>query len=365
MEPTKSCPVHGEIPLTLLCIHKNCRKPLCVKCIYDHCLEHENGKTFLKVKTVEQYRTEISEKLISCLKILYTELDNMLLEPSDMVLKKIYGMHDSALKVVDTFFKDIEEEAIKKMADAKGGPRIPDSSECRINLQNKISELEELNNKVLYENAHFLAALADREFDSEVKNIQFEISKEDKSIGIWTDESFEKNLRKLLENSIYVGKKLALSIPSNTKSSDIEVGKGVPLFLKKTGNSSNVGICLGSALFGGIHKFSVKIDKLSGPWVGLGFHANQNLNFTKSNYSTAICICSDQSFYNLQIINKEAITQGEVYHFEMNSGTGEITITSSNGLLCKATGHQNKTLYPFFEFNGNHEITILSYSHIL
>jgi hypothetical protein len=365
MEHSKFCPTHGEIPLTLLCIHKDCKKPLCVKCIYDHCTFHENQKSFSKIKTAEQFRNETSNDLISCLKTLYFELENIAAEPYDAVLKKIHLMHESALKVVDDFFKSKEEEAIQKLKGSEKGPRISDSSEAKANLQSKIAELEELNNKVLYESTTYLAEISSREFANEVKAIQFEISKEDKSIGVWRDETFEQNLSKLLDASIYVGKKLIFTIPTEYKSPDIEVGNELPLSLKKTGTSSNVGICLGSPLVGGIHRFRVKIEKISGSWIGLGFHTNNTINLNQSNYSTAICACSDQSFYNIQVVQKVNISQGEAYNFEANFNTGEVTISSENGLFCQATGYQNKTLYPYFEFNGMHHISVLSYDHIL
>jgi len=104
------------------------------------------------------------------------------------------------------------------------------------------------------------------------------------------------------------------------------------------------------------------IDQLSpNGWVGIGFHENNSIPLAKSNYSTAICFCSDQSFYNLQLIEKKPIATGIKYIIEANLNIGSISITGENGLNLKATGLQGKTLYPYFEFNGEHQLTILSY----
>lgn len=122
-------------------------------------------------------------------------------------------------------------------------------------------------------------------------------------------------------------------------------------------------ICLGAALpTSGVHTFICRIDNLApGGWVGIGFIDNKQINFQVSNYSKAICSCSDQTFYNIQVIQKEYFGSNGIYTFELNHNTGEITIKGNNGLNLKATGHQNKVFYPYFEFNGDHQITIQSY----
>jgi hypothetical protein len=153
-------------------------------------------------------------------------------------------------------------------------------------------------------------------------------------------------------------------IRKDKRDPDLEIGEDLPMSIRKTGTTNTASICLGAAMKDGIHTFTVKIESLTGNgWIGLGFIEKDEIILNVSNYTAAICTCTDQSQYNLHVNNKVSMAAGQTWTFVADFTTGDIKITSDNGFDAVAIGYKERTLYPYFEFTSKHHITVLSYNH--
>jgi len=357
MDSNNFCQVHEDSPYTFICIHNNCHKPVCDSCIIEHCQEHEKKKTFPKIQNTKEFKRDILNKITSALQELYNEAETINLGTAEMVLKKIHQIHEYVKKVVDKFFKAKEEEAKRLLKDVRDID-TGHLEKIKYILQDKIVEFENIHKKIAVEDIYYAAEISKRNFMEEVSFVQDQISKERNSIEAWRSPSLEEDMIKFLISNIGLGKKCIFSILK--KADDLEVTSGFPVTITKP-NGTDSSIALGEAIKSGHFKMSVRIDRVQGAWLGIGFIENPELNLKGTYYSQAVCITSDGYFFNLTVNNNSPpIAQGVIYHFEANLNNGEILIQGENGLNAKTTGFMNRVLYPYFEFRGIHQATIIA-----
>jgi len=370
----ETCEVHPRFPLNFLCTAKSCNQILCAECIFTHCKEHEKGKTYPEIKSIESFKQSLSESISVVLKALYQELEDMSLSSPLKLTRSLDQAEEEVISVVQDFFKAKKEEALNQLEQIKEASHNDiQTSQLKNNLQNKIFGYEELNNEVQnsHENIRVLENISTRDLNGELKEIVDEIASQIRPITLWQSSNATTALRKLLEGSFIVGKvSTGLVFPPDKRDSDIELIQGTEVVLRKKMEKNHPSICLGACINKGFHKFVARIDELAaGPfggfqgWVGMGFIENDQINLTASNYSHASCICSDQSFYKLQTVQAGQVSVGICYSFEINFETGELRIVGDNGLECRAEGFKGKNVYPYFEFTAKHQITILNYTH--
>jgi len=367
------CEAHPRSPLNFLCTTKACNQILCAECIYTHCKEHEKSKTYPEIKSVESVKQGLCDDIVLILKSLYQELEDLSRSSQEKLTRSLDNAEEEVISVVQDFFREKKEDALKQLeATQEASNKQIQASQLKTNLQNKIFGYEELNNEIQnsHENIRVLEKISERDLQGELKEIVDEIAHQIRPITLWKSASGMDTMRKLLEGSYMVGKiSSGMVFPPDKRDSDIEVIPGSEIVLKKKMEKNTPSICLGEGLSKGIHKFTARIDSLAqGPfggfqgWVGMGFIENDQINYTVSNYSQASCICSDQSFYKLQIVQTGQVAVGVCYSFELNFETGELKVVGDNGLEGRAEGFKGKTVFPFFEFTNKHQITILNYT---
>lgn len=357
----KYCSEHTSAGLAFVCMSKDCFKPLCMKCIYNHCTEHEKAKTFPLIRTADEVREEISTRVGKTLDNLYSEADNIELMSGQILLKRIQSLHENVTNIVIDLIKEKEEKAVQKLKEVSGAY---DNSDLKNTLQGKADHYEELNKQINNEDIHFLANLCQVDFDKELQKLLALVAKDKEPIRVSKSPNLETSITNFLKASIIINSQSGspFVIKSDKKDADLEISPNIPMVIKKVGNTSTASICLGGGLNSGVNTFQVRIDYLHGNgWVGIGFIENPGINISVSNYSQAICICSDQSIYNLHVENKTTMQAGRVYTCTANFNTGDVTIASDDGMKCVAIGYKDKVLYPYFEFTSKHQITVISF----
>jgi len=374
MNSLEACEAHPNLFVSFICTQKSCNQFLCPECIFQHCKDHETKKTYPEIKSIETVKDELSHKIGGILKTLYQELEDLNISQSEKVLKDLDNAQDEIISVVQKFFKKKKEDALDELKKLKQESNVETvHTELKSTLQNKVFGYEELSSEIhsSQNNVRSLQKLAERDFGKELKEIVEEINIQIRPIQLWRSEHREDNILKVL-NSLFIVGKLTnqLMIPPDKKDADIEIIPGEHIVMRKKMQVNHPSVCLGPCLDKGVHKMTVKIDVLeSNPygglqgWVGIGFIENPNINLAQSNYSQAACICSDQSFYKVHVSQSGQVAAGVTYVFQIDFGTGELLITGDNGLECKGTGYQGKSMYPYFEFTNKHQITILNYMH--
>ena len=369
------CSNHPELFVISICITKGCCKYLCRRCVAIHSLQHAENKTYMVIKDIEDAKIECLTKLEDTKNAIKINLEELSLNPIDKTLNILKRSKENTIKLINEFFSQLEKDIYERTKSYKEiKSLINDTSNMQLagTLTNHLQAIEKdianLKNEDLY-----LIVLKDilaNNFDEKLKSIKSEATNINEPLKLWVadnvNEDFYVMLKKTYKLFINIAGDNLCELPNQFRDNDdIEImGTNVcPLTIKKKGNSSSPSVLLGPEITNGVNVFKVRIDQLSGAgWVSIGLIENPNINMKQSNYSNAYCICSDQSFYKLNVQHQATILSGGVFTVKTDFFKKEIEIISENGLLCKANFTASK-LYPYFEMTHPHQMTILSFTH--
>jgi len=408
----KLCEQHPKFHQTLICVQKGCNQLLCSECIFQHCVEHQQSYVFPVIKSLDILKESLNQTLIEVIKSLHEEITTIHYEESKAVIHSIEQAQEETILCVKDFFGRLKEEANFEL-------RLME--EWKNSLFEKAQEYEALNSNISTEevNSEILQGLATRDLNKELEDIlvtfprpklltlkqpvdlkemineslsKFKIDKEQKEekevmieeretgenamnceeISILKEKDKESDEEEDMEDTIFQCARVQkimqqLLFSSNVRHPNIEIIQDRHTVIRTKKKTKDVNICLGGLLYQGIHRLSIRINiidqsELKNSWLAFGFvTGDQNVLLNQSAYQKAICICSHQTVHNIQAQEYVDMSVGVVYTIEADFLGEEVKITGENGLKCIGRINHSKGLIPFWEFKGDHRLTLLNY----
>ena len=374
-----NCNTHNDTAISAVCLAQDCFIDLCKHCLAEHSKFHKQKNTYMKLVSFEDLRQETRQNLMNLKATAKNYKGYFKIPITEKITDKIRETRKRVTDIVEKFFDKLEKDAPNIAAMANSQEKGKEDAEKAIDPIEKFeSDLETFVKKldqllyIVEEGNTIITGLREanqKDLAAEWKNIEQKyVSKIDR-VAFSRPSNYENTIKDFFERNftlITVGSSV-FSFPEGLRDDDILVEGSMPYIISKLMTKPITSNILGPPLNSGKHKLTVGLEYVHlGGWVGIGVIDTKDFPMASNAYSKAMCICSDNCVYNLNSNMQQPMLTGNVYTITIDCSSGSVLIEGSGGYEAKKTeGLMGKTLYYFFELNGPHKVSILSYEVVV
>ena len=180
-----SCEIHVGNHITHFCCLPTCLIPLCSKCIKNHNQLHKNEGTYSEIESIDDIKEFCQNRIKSSISNYTKEIEKLNLIPkgktneNEEAFAKIKKSKVLLLNIIDSFYQELEDHYIKKVANLNHNSDSDESNIIADKLRKIIDKLEKLNISINNRDTLYtIKSILLRDLDEEYEQMKFEINKE-------------------------------------------------------------------------------------------------------------------------------------------------------------------------------------------